>query len=142
MNRVIHFEIQADDLDRAQKFYEAVFGWKFQETGPGFGGYRIVMTGPSPDVLVKGGTVTLEDWGINGGLMKRMGSQPAEGCSPNAYTCIVAVDDIDAYIKKADAAGGRAQTDKMQVPTVGWLRYYRDTEGNLFGILQPEMPDK
>lgn len=132
----------ADDPDRAQKFYESVFGWKFVETGPGMGGYRIVITGPGPDVIAKGGTVKLEDWGINGGLMKRNAPLPEDGKSPNAYTCIIGVDDIDAYIKKADAAGAKPQTEKMQVPTVGWLRYYKDTEGNIFGMIQPEMPAK
>ncbi|OGC80764.1 hypothetical protein A2943_02690 [Candidatus Adlerbacteria bacterium RIFCSPLOWO2_01_FULL_51_16] len=138
MNRVVHFEIQADDLDRAQKFYESVFGWKFIETGPGFGGYRIVVTGPGPDEIVKG-KVTMENVGINGGLMKRNAPLPPDGHSPNAFTCIVAVDDIDAYIAKADAAGAKPQTEKMNVPGVGLLRYYKDTEGNIFGMIQPVM---
>lgn len=141
MNRVVHFEIMADDLDRAQKFYESVFGWKFQNTGPGFGDYRIVMTGPGPDTLAKSG-IKLENWGINGGLMKRNAPLPEDGNSPNSYTCIVGVDNIDAYIKKVDAAGGKPQTDKMHVPTIGFLRYYKDTEGNIFGMLQSEMPAK
>ncbi len=141
MNRVVHFEIMADDPDRAQKFYEAVFGWKFQVTGPEFGNYRIVVTGPGPDEIA-GGKVTMENVGINGGLMKRNAPLPEDGKSPNAYTCIVGVDDIDAYIAKADAAGGKPQTDKMDVPGVGKLRYYKDTEGNIFGMIQPIMPAK
>jgi len=69
--------------------------------------------------------------------MKRNAPVPAQGLGPNAFVCTVSVDDIDAYIAKADAAGGVAQTDKMEVPNVGWLRYYKDTEGNIFGMIQP-----
>jgi len=135
MNRVVHFEIQADDLDRAQKFYESVFGWTFQVMGPEFGNYRVITTGPGPDEMAKG--VKMEEVGINGGMMKRNAPLPADGQSPNAYTCIVGVDNIDAYIAKADAAGAKPQTDKMDVPGVGIVRYYKDTEGNIFGMIQP-----
>jgi predicted enzyme related to lactoylglutathione lyase len=141
MNRVVHFEIMADDLDRAQKFYESVFGWKFIATGPEFGNYRIIMTGPGPDEML-GKTMTPDMLGINGGMMQRNAPVPEDGKSPNAFTCIVGVDDIDAYITKADAAGGKPQTEKMNVPGVGKLRYYKDTEGNIFGMLQPDMPKK
>ena len=82
----------------------------------------------------------MEELGINGGMMKREAPIAGHGFSPNAYTCIVSVDNIDAYIAKIDAAGGVPQTDKMDVPTIGKLRYYKDTEGNIFGILEPAMP--
>ena len=141
MNRVIHFEIMADDLDRAQKFYESVFGWKIVSAGgPEFGGYRIIINGPGPEEIAKGNTVKLEDWGINGGLMKRNAPLPEDGKSPNAFTCIVGVVNIDETMKKIEVAGGKLQMSKMQVPTVGALAYYKDTEGNIFGILEPEMP--
>src|SRR5689334_4926730 len=123
MNRVVHFEIMADDPDRAQKFYEACFGWKFQPTGPEFGNYRVIMTGPGMDELDQ----LPQNPGINGGLMKRNAPLPEDGKSPNAFTCIIAVSNIDESIKKIDAAGGKPQTDKMNVPGVGDLRYYKDT---------------
>ncbi|TSC69694.1 MAG: glyoxalase [Parcubacteria group bacterium Gr01-1014_56] len=138
MNRVVHFEIQAEDLDRAQKFYEQCFGWEFQITGPEYGNYRMIMTGPGPDEMAKG-SIKMEDIGINGGMMKRNAPLPPDGLSPNAFTSIVGVKDIDATIKKIDAAGGKPQTDKMDVPGVGKLRYYKDTEGNLFGVIEPVM---
>jgi predicted enzyme related to lactoylglutathione lyase len=125
----------ADDMDRAQKFYESVFGWTFQKMGEEYGNYRVVMTGPGPESI--GQVLTAGNVGINGGMMKRNAPLPEDGKSPNAFTCIVGVDDIDAYIAKADAAGAKPQTDKMDVPGVGQLRYYKDTEGNIFGMLQP-----
>ena len=103
--------------------------------GPEFGNYRVITTGPGPDEMAKG--VKMEEVGINGGMMKRNAPLPADGQSPNAYTCIVGVDNIDAYIAKADAAGAKPQTDKMDVPGVGIVRYYKDTEGNIFGMIQP-----
>lgn len=133
MNRVVHFEIQADDADRAQKFYETVFGWQFEAMGPEFGNYRVITTG---DMLPK----DIAGVGINGGLMKRSAPLPPDGTAPNAFTCIIGVDNIDAYITKAEAAGAKPQTDKMEVPGVGQLRYYKDTEGNIFGMLQPLPP--
>jgi len=137
MNRVVHFEIMADDLDRAQKFYEACFGWTFQGMGQEYGGYRVIMTGPGPDEMAKG--VAMQDVGINGGMMKRNAPVPQDGMSPNAFTAIIGVANIDEAIKKIDAAGGKPQTDKIDVPGVGQLRYYKDTEGNIFGIIQPKM---
>ena len=52
------------------------------------------------------------------------------------------MDNIDTYMAKVEAAGGKPQTEKMDVPNVGKLRYYKDTEGNIFGIIQPTMPAK
>jgi len=51
---------------------------------------------------------------------------------------MITVDDIDAYIKKVKSAGGSIAMDKMQVPGVGWLAYFKDPDGNFFGMIQPE----
>lgn len=139
MNRVVHFEIHADDPDRAQKFYESVFGWKFQQMGEDLGNYRIIVTGPGPDEIAEG-KVTMENVGINGGMMKRNAKKPPEGNSPMSFVNIVGVKDIDVVIKKLVAAGATEHMAKMDVPGVGKLAYYADTEGNLFGVIQPIMP--
>ncbi|MBI3887846.1 VOC family protein, partial [Candidatus Microgenomates bacterium] len=64
MNKVIHFEIPADDINRAQRFYKEVFGWKMNII-PEMN-YTIVQTGPTDE---KG--MTKESGFINGGMMKR-----------------------------------------------------------------------
>jgi predicted enzyme related to lactoylglutathione lyase len=133
MNRVVHFEIHADNIERAKKFYQDVFGWEMQQMGEEFGNYVVIKNGPGMDELEK----LPKDPGINGGMMKRNAPKPPEGLSPMAYVCIVGVDDIEKYMQKAEAAGAKPHTDKMDVPGVGLLRYYADTEGNLFGMLQP-----
>jgi predicted enzyme related to lactoylglutathione lyase len=129
-NPIVHFEIHADDPDRAQKFYEEVFGWRFTVLGPDMGNYRLIMTGKNPD---QGPAVE----GINGGMMQRNAEKPAAGLSPMAYVCIVGVDDIDASIENVRAAGGTEHMAKMEVPGVGQLAYFADTEGNVFGMLEP-----
>lgn len=133
MNRVVHFEIHAEDVKRAKKFYQSVFGWEMQQMGSEYGNYVVVMTGPGPE------NPDPKQPGINGGMVKRNAPTPPHGQGPNAYVCIIGVDNIDTYIAKVETAGGKAQTDKMDVPGVGLLRYYKDTEGNIFGMIQPVM---
>jgi len=129
MNRVVHFEIHATDLNKMQKFYEEVFGWKIQDLGPQMGNYRMVTTGED-----KPGT----QWtGINGGITPRQGPGPSGGEPVNAYVCTVEVENIDETLKKIEELGGTVATDKMDVPGVGILAYRKDPEGNIFGVLQP-----
>ncbi len=129
MNRVVHFEIHAKDLDGMQQFYHEVFGWKITDLGPQMGNYRMVETGTD---------VSGEKWpGINGGISVRRGEIPAAGQPVNAFICTVSVDNIDEYLKKIIKAGGTIALEKMDVPGVGWLTYCKDIEDNIFGILQP-----
>ena len=138
MNRVVHFEIHADDVERAKKFYSSVFGWEMLQMGGEYGNYVVLKSGPGPDEL-GGKPIAMKDVGINGGMMKRNAPKGPEGVSPNSYVSIIGVDNIDEMMAKIEAAGGKPHTDKMDVPGVGQLRYYQDTEGNLFGIIQPKM---
>lgn len=136
MNRVVHFEIHADDIERAKKFYADVFGWEMKQMGAEFGDYVIVMTGPGPDELA-GKPLDMKTIGINGGMMLRKGPRPAPDAPVNGYTGIIGVENIDETIAKIEAAGGTLALAKMNVPGVGDLAYYHDTEGNIFGVIQP-----
>jgi uncharacterized protein len=123
MPRVSHFEIHADNPDRAIQFYTGLFGWQFQKwDGPM--PYWLVTTGPDSEP------------GINGGLMKRMGPPPADMQAVNAYVCTTIVPNLDASVEKALATGGTIALPKMPVPGVGWLAYVKDTEGNILGVMQ------
>lgn len=125
MHRPIHFEIHCEDLDRAQAFYETVLGWTFQSWGDG--SYRLITTGPD------------DAPGINGGLMKRLGQLEAGVDYPViAHMTTVDVEDLDAYVSRAVNAGGVVALPRMPVPGVGWLAYVKDTEGNIFGLMQPD----
>jgi predicted enzyme related to lactoylglutathione lyase len=123
MPRVIHFEIPVDDPERALTFYRSIFGWQIDKY-PGPTDYWLITTGPD------------EEPGINGAMMPREGS--TGGSSPTAFICWVGVPSVDEYIRKVTDAGGKAITIKMVVPHVGWTAYCLDTEGNQFGIIQPD----
>jgi predicted enzyme related to lactoylglutathione lyase len=130
-NRVVHFEIEAKDKERASKFYADAFGWVMEKQPEEYGGYVMVTTG---DPKVPGG--------INGGIYQE------DDKKLNAFSCVIAVDDIDkavADVKKADGKvfndnktpDGRELGEKMDIPGVGIYVKCEDTEGNRFTLLQP-----
>jgi len=127
MSRVVHFEIQADDVERAKAFYAAVFGWSFEDYS-GFTGdtYWGIVTGPD------------DEPGINGGLLKRPVPAPPLGHGTNGYVCTMGIGDYDATERLILAAGGQVALAKMALPGMAWQGYYIDTEGNTFGIHQPD----
>ena len=131
MTPLVHFEIMTDDLERAKKFYGDVFGWEFSvwkgENGPDGGPFEYTM------IMTKVG-----EKGINGGMMKRNAPAPTEGTSANAFVCTMEVADYDATAAAILAGGGALQMPKMDMAGVGFLGYFKDTEGNLFGLMQPE----
>jgi len=123
MPRVIHFEIHAGDPDRAVKFYESLLGWTFQKwEGPM--DYWLVNTGPDSQP------------GINGGLLRRQGE--LDGQAVIAYVCTVDVENVDASITKAQSLGAQVVVPKMPIPGMGWLVYCKDSEGNIFGMMQAD----
>lgn len=125
MSRLIHFEIHADDPERAMNFYRELFGWQFTKwDGPM--PYWMVVTGPDAQP------------GINGGLMKRMGPPPAKGQPVNAFPCTCYVENVDASVAKATGMGAEVALPKMAIPGVGWLAYIHDTEGNILGLMQSD----
>lgn len=121
MARVIHFEIHAENPERAIQFYQRSFGWEFQKwDGPM--DYWLIMTGPK------------DQPGIDGGLVRRQGK--IDGEAVIAYVCTVDVPNIDETVSIVEKNGGTIAVPKMAVPTVGWLVYFKDTEGNIFGAMQ------
>ena len=129
MSRVVHFEIQVDDIERAKAFYAAVFGWEYQDWGAVTGSpYFGIITGPD------------DQMGINGGMLQRPVPAPAPEVGTNAYVCTMGVADYDATHEKILAAGGIVALPKMALTGMAWQGYYIDTEGNTFGIHQPD-PD-
>lgn len=128
MNRVVHFEIQAEDTERAAQFYRDVFGWNIEKY-PGLGWeYWGVMTAPKDS----------KDQGINGGLLKRPASLPEGVCGVNSFVCTVDVENYDAVAQKIEAAGGKVAMPKFALVGMAWQGYFLDTEGNTFGIHQAD----
>ncbi len=127
MSRVVHFEIQADDVERAKTFYAEAFGWEFQDYGQFTGSaYWGVVTGSEDEI------------GINGGLLQRPAPAPGAGQGTNAFVCTVGVENYDDTERRILAAGGRVALPKMALTGMAWQGYYLDTEGNTFGIHQPD----
>jgi predicted enzyme related to lactoylglutathione lyase len=118
MSRVIHFEIPANDPERAANFYKKAFGWKI-ERWPGPMDYWLVTTGTD-------GTP-----GINGGLLRKQAPTVAT-------TNTIGVESVDAAVAAVQNAGGKLVTPKTPIPTIGYFAYCEDPEGNLFGVLQPD----
>ena len=67
---------------------------------------------------------------------------PIDGKAVTAYVGIIGVENLDATIKAVERQGGKIEVPKDTIPGVGVLAYFRDTEGNLFGALQPDMSMK
>jgi predicted enzyme related to lactoylglutathione lyase len=119
MPTIVHFDIASEDPTRAKKFYEELFNWKMMSP-PGYEDYYLVET---EDAEGKPG--------LGGGLGKR-------GDPSQRITMYVGVDSVDEYISKIEKLGGKTVSPKMTVPGYGYLVTCMDTEGNTFGIWQPE----
>ena len=123
MPRPIHFEIQAADPERAIQFYKSLFDWQFNQWGAQK--YWLIATGDKSQP------------GIDGGLLPRpTPAAPENMAAVNCYVCTIDVPNLDMYVDKALKNGGTLALPKMPIPTVGWLAYCKDTEGNIFGMMQ------
>lgn len=116
MSRVIHFDLSADDPERAATFYKKVFGWKVDKwQGPS--NYWLMTTGDEKEP------------GITGGVAERI--------KPNDTTAVIFdVPSVDEFAERVKACGGEIREKKQTIPGVGYLVMCLDTEGNTFGIMQ------
>jgi predicted enzyme related to lactoylglutathione lyase len=122
MPRPCHFDLTADNPERAIKFYKSVFGWKFEK-----------WDGPMEYWMCT--TCDTNEPGIDGGLSKR-----GQQSMPNMNT--IDVPDVDEFSKKITSNGGKVVMPKMAIPGVGWFATCQDTEGNLFGIIREDKDAK
>ncbi len=119
MSRIVHFEIPADDPERAIKFYEKVFDWQIEKwDGPIE--YWLIMTGEE------------DKPGIDGGLARR--EDPTTGVENT-----IDVKDLDASLANVKNNGGKVIRPRIAVPGVGWMAYIKDTEGNVFGLMESDL---
>jgi predicted enzyme related to lactoylglutathione lyase len=122
---VVHFEIPADDKERANGFYQSAFGWNLS---PMQGmDYTIALTTPSDQQT---GMPTAPG-AINGALFPR---------TDNLRTPIITIDveDMDAALAQVESAGGSVAQAKDAVPGMGYYAYFKDTEGNIMGLWQTD----
>lgn len=107
---IVHFEIPADNIERANKFYGSLFGWKIEKM-PGPTEYWMFMTTNAS----------------GGGIMKRQ-------TPDQVITNYIGVDSVDRYAKKVQELGGKVKVPKTEVPGFGWFAVCADTENNTFAI--------
>ncbi len=121
MNRVIHFDIQADDPEQAKNFYSKAFGWKIDKVmskEDGGMNYWMLDTGTGP--------------GIGGGMSERATADEKF----YTYDCTILVEDIDMAMEAVINNGGMITQEKMELKGVGWFAGAKDTEGNRFSLMQ------
>jgi predicted enzyme related to lactoylglutathione lyase len=122
MDKVVHFEIPVDDLDRAKAFYGSVFGWQLN-TMPDMEDYTIAMTTGIDETT----QTPTEPGAINGALMHRRSDTP----SP---VLTIQVDAVETALKQVESEGGTAVQPRTEIPGMGAFAYFKDTEGNVVGL--------
>ena len=120
MATIVHFDIGADDMDRARNFYEQIFGWKFMQLPPPMD-YQLIETAGLDGKP-----------GIGGGLMKR------NETGRTGITNFMGVASVDDALVKVVELGGKALSGKLTVPGFGYMAMCTDTEGNSFGLFQED----
>lgn len=121
-NKLTHFAIHIDDMDRAKGFYEKVFGWGFASYGP-------------PDFLqIK--TDGTESGELIGAMQSRKYSPVQEKII--GLECTISVDNVDEIIANVKNGGGQLLMPKTAIPYVGWITKFLDTEGNLVCAMQTD----
>ena len=123
-NNLASFAVHADDVQRCRRFYEAVFGWRFEPWGPP--DFYLVHTGGDGNQ------------GVPGLMHKRQ--EPRSAGGPNCFECTITVDDLDAVTSAIVQHGGRIIFDRTPIPTVGVLTKFQDSEGNVLGAMAYEHP--
>jgi predicted enzyme related to lactoylglutathione lyase len=127
---IVHFEIPADQPERAAQFYRDLFGWEISkwegsaDQREGFE-YWMVRTVPTDDK----GMPTRP--GVNGGLMRRM----FPGQAPVNY---IVVENVDDYVRRAQKLGAKLMMEKTPVPSMGWFAQLTDPDGNVFAIWETD----
>jgi len=114
-NNIAHFDIRADDVERARRFYEQVFGWRFEAWGPP--DFYLIHTGSA------------DDPGIHGSVSQRL--EAAAGRGSIGYECTIAVDDLGAIKAAIVANGGKIVFDEYEIVGVGRMIRFEDSEGNV-----------
>ncbi len=119
MPTIVHFDVAADDPERARSFYQGLFDWKM-ESPPGMANYFLIET---KDLNGQRG--------VGGGLGKR--GEPGQ-----RITSYFGVNSVDEYTAKVEKLGGKVILPKTAVPGWGYLAACLDTENNMFGLWQED----
>ena len=116
-NSFMHVELQTKDVDKAKKFYQGIFDWRFEDMPMGNGmSYTGIHVGE----------------GTGGGMW----TNPAAPNGPSHWLAYVNVDSIDATVDKVRSLGGTVVQPKTEVPDMGWYSVITDPTGAMLGLWQ------
>lgn len=122
-SNVSHFSVECDDVERAKRFYEAVFGWRIVPWGPP--NYYQIFTG------------TTEAPGILGDLRERHHAPASDGgAGLSGYVCTISVASLTEALAAVETNGGRVHSRPYRIEGVGDLAYIEDSEANRVGVMQ------
>ena len=124
MPTVQHFEIAVDEVQRAQEFYQKVFGWTMQK-----------MTNavrPEEDYWIFETKDDDGNQGLSGGMMKRQSPR-------QTVTNYISVSSIDEYSSKIHQSGGQVIIPKTILPDMGYIAICLDSENNMFGLFEQKI---
>jgi predicted enzyme related to lactoylglutathione lyase len=129
MPTIVHFQIPADDIERSKKFYNDLFGWKFEKFSPPPGSE--VMPEEMEYWLIS----TVDNKGnkaVGGGMMKRQSPQQ------QGITNYFDVKSVQEYSAKVEKLGGKVITPRTPIPGMGYFAVCTDSENNGFGIFESD----
>ncbi|HSF00778.1 MAG TPA: VOC family protein [Nitrososphaeraceae archaeon] len=125
ISTIVHFEIPADDVERARKFYSTLFGWKIEKIEVKKAGetmdYWMISTSSNK------GNSSEKSFHLDGGLIKRQHTQ-----QPNLN--YISVPSIDEYSNKVKELGGKVVLPKTEITDYGFFAVCMDTENNAFAL--------
>lgn len=122
MSTIVHFDISAENTERARLFYEELFGWKF---------HKLPMDYYMISTKALDGTE-----GVGGGLSLR--DTAASSARPVGIINYIGVSSLSKSLKKVTALGGKVLTEVQPVAGYGMLAVCTDAEGNVFGMFEEE----
>ena len=128
MPTIVHFEIPANDIERAKKFYNDLFAWKI-EKWPGTDDSQLTSaaTGQPMEYWLITTTDDKENKALGGGMMKRQMPE-------HQVTNYIGVKSVDEYTSKVEKLGGKVLAPKHTVSGMGYFALCLDTENNPFAI--------
>jgi hypothetical protein len=119
LNTVGYFEIQSSDPERDIKFYNTLFGWKFNK---------------DPNMSLE--YYRIETNSINGGLLKRSTKIPPAGYGTNAFVCSIQIENFNKTSEMILQMGGQVVLPKFAITGRCWQGYFSDVDNNTFGIFE------
>jgi len=114
---IVHIEFSSRDLKESTKFYQDLFGWKYE-------------------MIPQMNYATWE-----AGAPPHGGFNPPDMSKPGEVLVYIDSDDIEADLKKAKSLGGTIVREKTEIPNIGWFGVFKDPTGNQVAVYTDMHPE-